>query len=322
MGLNAVRIPVPYFIFGDFEPFVGCIEYLDKAFQWAERYGLQILIDLHTAPDGQNGFDNGGICGVCKWAQEPKMVEFELSVLERLAKRYGTHKSLWGIEILNEPVVDHLFEFMDVQKHYPPADPMMAAGSKGIPYKFLRNFYMEAYDRMRQYMTEEKYIVFHDAFQMTSWKDFMREDKYKGVVLDAHLYLQTAETLGCPHTLDGYLHFIREYFEKNIAEMEHYFPVICGEWCLSNSLICNNKTSVNGLEQEPSGESEAEQKKIYIALAQAQLQAWEKGSGSFYWSYKLLADTGGQPGVNGLNSWDLGRCIDFGWLPPRLNLPA
>ena len=49
MGMEAVRIPVPYFIFGDREPFIGCIEELDKAFNWAEAYGLQILIDLHTA---------------------------------------------------------------------------------------------------------------------------------------------------------------------------------------------------------------------------------------------------------------------------------
>lgn len=69
MGMDAVRIPVPYFIFGDREPFIGCVEELDKAFHWAEKYGLQILIDLHTAPMGQNGFDNGGICGVCKWSQ-------------------------------------------------------------------------------------------------------------------------------------------------------------------------------------------------------------------------------------------------------------
>lgn len=92
MGMDTVRIPVPYFIFGDREPFIGCIEELDKAFNWAERYGLKILIDLHTAPESQNGFDNGGICGVCKWAQNPDEVEFVHTVLERLAKRYGHRK--------------------------------------------------------------------------------------------------------------------------------------------------------------------------------------------------------------------------------------
>lgn len=66
-----MRIPVPYFIFGDRAPFIGCIDELDKAFNWAEKYGLTILIDLRTAPMSQNGFDNGGISGVCKWAQLP-----------------------------------------------------------------------------------------------------------------------------------------------------------------------------------------------------------------------------------------------------------
>ena len=70
MGLNTVRIPVPFFVFGDVEPYIGCVEELDKAFAWAKRYGLKILIDLHTVPGGQNGFDNGGISGVCKWAQK------------------------------------------------------------------------------------------------------------------------------------------------------------------------------------------------------------------------------------------------------------
>ena len=37
MGMEAVRIPVPYFIFGDRAPFIGCVKELDKAFCWAER---------------------------------------------------------------------------------------------------------------------------------------------------------------------------------------------------------------------------------------------------------------------------------------------
>ena len=92
-GMNMVRIPVPHFIFGDdpayCDPYVPCIEYLDRAFDWAEETGLQILVDLHTAPESQNGFDNGGICGVCKWAQSPERIDRVLLVLEKLAERYG-----------------------------------------------------------------------------------------------------------------------------------------------------------------------------------------------------------------------------------------
>lgn len=321
MGMDAVRIPVPYFIFGDREPFIGCVEELDKAFCWAEKYGLQILIDLHTAPDSQNGFDNGGISGVCKWSHEPDEVEFELSVLERLAKRYGTRPGLWGIEILNEPILEDMWTTMDVANRYKPADPEKARGSRPNTMEFIRSFYLEAYDRIRKYMPDEKYVVIHDAFELKAWKEFMREDKYKNVVLDTHQYLMVAEALGCEQNVESYTAYIRGTLAKDIEEMQQYFPVICGEWCLFNSLACGCDTKggqsvLNGVEGSPAEVvSPEEKKRIYSALAKEQLDAWKKGSGYFYWSYKLLVDTVNDAGWIGWDSWDFGRCTDFGWFP-------
>lgn len=320
LGMDAVRIPVPYFIFGDREPFIGCIHELDNAFNWAEKYGLQILIDLHTAPDSQNGFDNGGICGVCKWSQQPEEVEFELTVLERLADRYGRRKGLWGIEILNEPILEEMWEAMNVAERYPAADPEKAKGSKGNSMVFIRNFYIEAYDRIRKYMPEDKYVVFHDAYTLKAWKDFMREDKYKNIILDTHQYLMFAEMQGCNQTVEGYIKYI-ESIQKDIEEMEQYFPVICGEWCLFNSLAVGydtkgGKTVLNGVEgADRENVSMKQKKEIYNAVAKAQLKAWKAGSGYFFWNWKLLTDTVNAQGWEGWDSWDMGRCVDFGWFP-------
>lgn len=320
-GLDAVRIPVPYFIFGDREPFIGCVEELDKAFNWAEKYGLKILIDLHTAPEGQNGSDNGGICGVCKWAQNPEEVEFVHTVLERLAQRYGHREGLWGIELINEPALQGAWELLNIQKRYPPVDKEMAKGSAPITVEFIRKFYLDAYDRIEKYLDEDKYIVIHDGFELTIWKDFMREEKYKNVVLDTHQYLMMAEMMGCEQTVEGYEKYVKEHFMKEIEEMQQYFPVICGEWCLFNSLACGwdtkgGQTVLNGLEGASVESYSPEQKKeIYQAVARMQKAAWEKGSGYFYWSYKLLTDTVNTEGWIGWDSWDLGRCVDFGWFP-------
>lgn len=321
MGMEAVRIPVPYFIFGDREPFIGCVKELDKAFCWAEKYGLKILIDLHTAPMGQNGFDNGGICGVCKWSKCSDEVDFVLSVLERLAKRYGQREGLWGIEVLNEPITEKAWKLMDVPNRYPAVDKEMAEGSGPNTLEFLREFYQKAYDRIREYMPKEKYVVIHDGFELLAWKDFMREEKYVNVVLDTHQYLMMAEADGCEQTLEAYLSYIQEYYEKEIEEMEKYFPVICGEWCLFNSLACGCDTKggqsvLNGVEGNTEETlSEKEKKEIYRVVADAQIKAWNKGSGYFYWSYKLLTDTVNDDGWIGWDSWDFGRCVDFGWFP-------
>lgn len=322
-GLDTIRIPVPYFIFGDREPFPGCINELDKAFNWAEKYGLKILIDLHTAPEGQNGFDNGGISGVCKWAQSPQEVEFVLTVLERLAKRYGTRSGLWGIEVLNEPATEAIWELMNVQKRYPPKDEAMGAGSCGISISFIKQFYRDAYKRIRAFMPEEKNVVFHDAFDLSGWKEFFENENFQNIVLDTHQYLMMAEMMGCGQNLNEYLDYIQTHFAKEIEKVQAYVPVICGEWCLFNSLACGwdtkgGQTVLNGVEgSDKELISAKEKKEIYQAVAKAQLEAWNKGSGHFYWSYKLLTDTVNTSGWSGWDSWDLGRCVDFGWFPVK-----
>ncbi len=321
LGLNSVRIPVPYFIFGDREPFIGCIEELDKAFGWAKRYGLSVLIDLHTAPYSQNGFDNGGICGVCKWAQKPEEVEFVLDVLEKLAKRYGHHEALLGIQTLNEPVSDELWEH--VKTRYQPVDPKMAEGSMPPTLEFIKEFNLKAYDRMRPHLASGAYIVIHDAFRLLEWKEFMREDKYRNVILDTHQYLMMAEMRGAEQTVEGYVKFIEENYEKEIQTMQEYFPVICGEWCLFNSLACGRDTK--GGQSVLNGEMNAiqrtftdeEKKEIYRSLCRAQIKAWNKGSGYYYWSYKLLIDTVHEESWVGWDAWDLGRCASFGWFEDK-----
>lgn len=326
MGMEFVRIPIPYFVFGDREPFLGCVDELDKAFNWAEKYDMKILLDLHTAPFGQNGFDNGGICGVCKWSQNPDEVEFVLGVLERLAKRYGMRKGLWGVEVLNEPITEKAWQLFNVPERYPAKDLVMAEGSAPNTFEFLKKFYLDAYVRLRKFLPDEKYIVIHDGFELLAWKDFMQEKQYVNVILDTHQYLMMAESDGCEQNLDAYIQYIKEHYEKEIEEMEQYFPVICGEWCLFNSLACGCDTKggqsvLNGVKgNETKSLNESEKKEIYLTVAKAQLEAWKKGSGYFYWSYKLLTDTVNESGWIGWDSWDFGRCVDFGWFPEEERL--
>ena len=195
IGMNAVRIPVPYFIFGDRPPFIGCIDELDKAFGWAEKYDIGILIDLHTVPYSQNGFDNGGLCGVCRWSQMPEEVEFVLDLLEKLSERYGKRRGLLGMQPLNEPVTEPIWSLMNVPERYKAEDPEMAEGSAPNTMEFIQDFYLKAYGRIRKHLDEDKYVVFHDAFRLEGWKEFFIGNDLKNVILDTHQYLMLAEAM-------------------------------------------------------------------------------------------------------------------------------
>ncbi|MGL5258831.1 MAG: glycoside hydrolase family 5 protein [Lachnospiraceae bacterium] len=320
-GLDTIRIPVPYFIFGDCKPYIGCIEDLDKAFCWAEKYDLKILIDLHTAPGSQNGFDNGGISGICTWSQSKEDVEFVLHLLEKLAIRYGERKGFFGIQPINEPITEETWDIFNVQERYKPVDEEWAKRSKPNTLDFIKEFYINAYKRVKPHMKKDSYFVIHDAFQLKAWKDFMQDESYENIVLDTHQYLMMAEMTGCEQTIEGYVNHIENVFKKDVEEMNQYFPVICGEWCIFNSLACGHDTKggqsvLNGVEGSAKECMTSEEKKeIYRKISEASLDAWNASSGHFYWSYKLLVDTVNTDGWIGWDSWDLGRCIAFGWFP-------
>ena len=62
------------------EPYIGCtdgaLDYVDKLLDWAEKYGLSVLLDIHGVKGSQNGFDNSGQMMGFEWTSvlntEPK----------------------------------------------------------------------------------------------------------------------------------------------------------------------------------------------------------------------------------------------------------
>lgn len=306
-GFHMVRIPIPYFVFGDCPPFIGCVEYLDLAFEWAKLYGLQILLDLHTVPGSQNGYDNGGITGVCKWHKNPKDVAFALDVLERLARRYGTHTSLFGIEVLNEPI--SLPVYLTAPSTGKAADKNEAKGSGYVPMKFLKAFYKEAYLRIRNVLPEEKAIVFHDGFRLGKWGNFFHAQGMKNVYLDTHIYIYAMELFVPIHA--PWLYKLYMAVEKlRIARAQRHVPVIIGEWSLSNRYSYGMKQGNMDLT-----EFQEVQKKRFQEVAELELSVWNKAAGWFYWNYQLRKDMEKGMDAAWKESWDLRRCISSQWFP-------
>jgi len=297
-GLNAVRLPVPHFLFGDdsrfCDPYVPCVSYVDDCFSWCERHGLKILIDIHTAPDSQNGFDNGGICGVSKWHQKRENIDRMLDVLEMLADRYGKRDELLGIELLNEPASEAVWERN--KRFYEAHDKERAKGSSAVPLPVVFDFYTKGYERLRAHMGEDKLVVFHDAFRFSLMKYFFKESHFKNVLLDTHLYLEMEGVTDTTST-GNHLHRILVDWEQDIREMQKIVPVMVGEWSLPHNIL-------------PDSSSE-ERYYSYRLMADAFLLAWEQAYAQFFWSYKVECHD--KPG------WDFRDCINRGWLPLRFD---
>jgi glucan 1,3-beta-glucosidase len=293
-GVNAVRIPVGHWIFGPYYPYhpaygsslhpfiEGGLEILDRAFDWAEQYGLRVVLDLHAAPGCQNGFDNGGILNVCEWHTKDEYINYSLLVLERLAERYYKRSALQAIEVLNEPRWD-------------------------IDTEILKKYTTEAYHRIRKYChANDVAVVYHDGFRsFHEYSGFLTEPKFSNVVLDMHRYQCFVQA---DIDLDIYGHLIRSIVDwKQEADdvLQEGHQVYLGEWSLGLHLKFVSLWAEGPFKDTLQAMDSFQKSLAYRAYASAQLMTFEKYSGWFFWSYKTETTP----------EWSFRECVNRGWLP-------
>ncbi len=79
----------------------------DKAVEACERYGIRMLLDLHTPPGGRREK------GICRMFQERRYQDKLVSVWEQLARRYRGRAIIYAYDLLNEPVEGPVAEGCD-----------------------------------------------------------------------------------------------------------------------------------------------------------------------------------------------------------------
>jgi len=246
-GINAVRIPIGYWIIKDDKPYESGIKYLDWAVETAKKYNIFVLIDLHGAKGSQNGHDHSGKVGPSEWFKYSEYRKQTINVLEELVLRYKNDENVWGIELLNEPRIG-LFHFK------------------------LRTFYKDAYKRLSATARPGMNIIFHDAFTPRLMSGAIKGSTKYPVVMDIHLYQFTV--------LFPWLYNLESYFKKVqrrsklIDRLQKNQPVIIGEWSvtLSGKIL--------------DGRTKTQEKDTFKHHADLQLKAYENAAGWFYWTYK------------------------------------
>ncbi|XP_027333412.1 probable glucan 1,3-beta-glucosidase A [Abrus precatorius] len=163
-GLNAVRIPVGWWIAKDPnppKPFVGgSLAALDNAFKWAQNHGMKVIVDLHAVEGSQNGNDHSGTRdGYLEWGDSH--IPNTVAVIDFLAERYGNRPNLGGIELMNEP--------------------------QGVNIDSLKKYYREAYDAVRKH-SPSAYVIMSNPLDKDSKVLLSFVKDFDRVVLDVHYY--------------------------------------------------------------------------------------------------------------------------------------
>lgn len=294
-GINALRLPIGFWAYDNADtPYIkGADAYLEKAIGWARKAGLKVLVDLHGAPGGQNGFDNSGIAGVVDW-QKGNNLDRTISVLETMTRKYGCKSYadvVIGIELVNEPISWEPNQFNVTQ-----------AWTK------------KAYKAVRAAATNPHLqIVMHDSFTTPwAWTDVARGINGNVSIdtapfaIDTHLYQNQVEE-DSQLTQAEHITKACNWTNSNLLPSSYNLPVYVGEWSAQTNVCANPDGSTTaGTQCETEGcqcsvstdlaEWKAPLVEATRRYVEAQMDAFEHGSKGWYiWSYK-------GPGVWGLEN--------------------
>jgi hypothetical protein len=90
----------------------GELKKLDAALPLCLKYGLLVVVDLHSPPGGKA--TAGGYVGADdRLFTDKKCQEKFVQVWDRIARRYQQAKSIWGYDLVNEPVEGQVAEDCD-----------------------------------------------------------------------------------------------------------------------------------------------------------------------------------------------------------------
>jgi glucan 1,3-beta-glucosidase len=245
-GLNAIRIPVGYWVLENDAPFIAATRELDWAMDMARKYELQVIIDLHGLKGSQNGYDHSGRIGVAGWYKNAQYRRDTSVTLETIANRYKDYAIFWGLQVVNEPKL-------------------------GVFQITLRNFYEQAYERLAKILKPHTHIIFSDTFTPRLLSGAMGRHSGR-VVMDVHLYHMTT-LLSQFLSIDW---FMRKTTRRGrmLKRLSKTQPIIIGEW----SGVMRHETMRHV--------SQDEQEKISREYIRLQMDIFDTAAGWFYWSYK------------------------------------
>ena len=209
-GVNILRVPFNYRLFIDdqnpSEYKKEGILYLDYLMDFCENYQIYLLLDLHTAPGGQNpDWHSDNNTGIPEFWHYKVFRDQIAALWGYIAEHYKEKEYLLGYDVLNEP---YLIDAPDV----------------------LTEFYLEVTESIRK--SDPNHIIFLEGDHFAMQFDCIHEIKDENTALTFHYYPTVWEPKLFEDTYDKAARCRK--FQKildQIAGIREKFhrPILCGE---------------------------------------------------------------------------------------------
>ncbi|KAK6508610.1 hypothetical protein TWF506_010694 [Arthrobotrys conoides] len=297
-GLDHVRIPFSYWAVETYEgdPYVSQISwrYLLRGIEWARKYGLRIKLDLHGLPGSQNSWNHSGRQGKVNWLtgpDGPANAERSLKIHDKLSKffaqeRYKNIIAFYGLA--NEPGRDH--------------DINLLIQWTQAAYKIVKDNGIDA----SQVMSDSLRGLGEWHGRMTGLGDSMVLDGHEYVIFDNALLSKT-------HTekIEFACKIWVDQITGSMNTATGFGPTMVGEWSQADTDCTQHLNGIsngarwtgtffNGAPSCPTGDKQCscdlanadpkdmspEYKLFLKTWAEAQMDAFEKSWGWFYWTWK------------------------------------
>ncbi len=247
-GFEFVRLPVGYWLFKHTDDFIDGEIYLRRAFTWAKKHHLGIILDFHGLQGSQNGKDHSGQVGKVQLYRGDNQT-LALETLTYMAATYGKEAALLGFEVINEP-----------HNNY-------------CSWRLLR-YYDKAYAAIEPHLRPDVKIIVSDAFSPLKIARALARRPYASrLLLDVHLY-QVFSRRDALMSFDQHVQKADEHWWDLINKVQRYLPVLVGEWSAALPIATY---------QDGGGKESGRVNKYYKAQKQTFDDiAW----GHAYWTYK------------------------------------
>mmetsp|Transcript_35506 Transcript_35506/g.81970 ORF Transcript_35506/g.81970 Transcript_35506/m.81970 type:complete len:581 (+) Transcript_35506:42-1784(+) len=198
--------------------------YLDRAFSYAKKHGIKILLDLHGLPGSQNGEIHSGAVieedgknkGLFMSEANKQMALQTISAMAEYVSAPERRDALFGVQVINEP------HFHTDEGH-----------------AFLKSYYEQAVRRVREFLPDPGWpvVLFEWTFDMHKWKDnAFPAESWGTIIFDAHLYHFPGD--GEEWKGQSGLEAAKESYSEDLQQLRSFTldkgnPVIVGEYCLA-----------------------------------------------------------------------------------------